>query len=142
MIFMVTIFWYHCTYHHKIKQTRLVNSDKRLHINTYAKTSTYTPFWKYFGDPESMLHFKIPTWTRPRQLFDLSIFFSSRFCPIFILCMGVLTPMTSGIVSSAVIAGLYKAAGIKMAPLYAMFWGVGQTLLSAAVGFTRILATL
>lgn len=56
--------------------------------------------------------------------------------------MGVLTPMSSGIVSSAVIASLYKAATIKMAPLYAMFWGVGQTLLSAAVGFTRILATL
>lgn len=56
--------------------------------------------------------------------------------------MGILTPMTSGVVSSAIIASVYKASMIKMAPLYAMFWGVGQTLLSAAVGFTRILATL
>lgn len=65
-----------------------------------------------------------------------------RFCPIFILCMGILTPMTSGIVSSAIIACVYKASMIKMTPLYAIVWGVGQTLLSAAVGVTRILATL
>lgn len=56
--------------------------------------------------------------------------------------MGILTPMTSGIVSSAIIAFVYTASQMKMAPLYAMFWGVGQTLLSAAVGVTRILATL
>ncbi|XKL63814.1 hypothetical protein PGB90_006178 [Kerria lacca] len=62
-----------------------------------------------------------------------------KFCPIFILCMGILTPMTSGVVSSAIIASVYKASMIKMAPLYAMFWGVGQTLLSAAVGFTLII---
>ena len=56
--------------------------------------------------------------------------------------MGILTPMSSGIVSSAIIAFVYKASMIKMVPLYAMLWGVGQTLLSAAVGVTRILATL
>lgn len=56
--------------------------------------------------------------------------------------MGILTPMTSGIVSSAIIACVYKASMIKMTPLYAIVWGVGQTLLSAAVGVTRILATL
>lgn len=65
-----------------------------------------------------------------------------RFCPTFILFMGILTPITSGVVSSAIIAFVYRASMIPMAPLYAMFWGTGQTLLSAAVGFTRILATL
>lgn len=50
--------------------------------------------------------------------------------------------MTSGIVSSAIIASVYKASMIEMTPLYAIVWGVGQTLLSAAVGVTRILATL
>lgn len=56
--------------------------------------------------------------------------------------MGVLKPMTSGIVSSAIIASVYRACNFEMAPMYAILWGVGQTLLSAAVGFTRILATL
>lgn len=65
-----------------------------------------------------------------------------KYCPIFILIMGVFQPLTSGIVSSAMIALVYSCASMKMAPVYAMFWGVGQTLLSAAVGFTRILATL
>jgi Putative transmembrane protein 170. len=67
---------------------------------------------------------------------------STRYCPIFILIMGVFPPLTSGIISSAMIAMVYSCAEMSMAPVYAMFWGVGQTVLSAAVGFTRILATL
>lgn len=65
-----------------------------------------------------------------------------RFFPLFILLVGIFAPLSSGIVSSATIAFVYRASSIQMQPLYAMFWGVGQTLLSAAVGFTRILATL
>ncbi|XP_050540269.1 transmembrane protein 170A [Daktulosphaira vitifoliae] len=65
-----------------------------------------------------------------------------KFFPLFILLVGIFAPLSSGIVSSAIIAFVYRASSIQMQPLYAMFWGVGQTLLSAAVGFTRILATL
>ncbi|XP_018330981.1 transmembrane protein 170B [Agrilus planipennis] len=65
-----------------------------------------------------------------------------KYFPILILVMGVLPPITSGIVSSAVIAFVYRASSYPMEPLYALFWGVGQTVLSASIGFTRILATL
>ncbi|XP_067002771.1 transmembrane protein 170A [Anabrus simplex] len=65
-----------------------------------------------------------------------------KFFPIFILVMGVLAPLTSGVVSSAAVAFVYRASNYQMAPLYALLWGVGQTVLSACIGFTRILATL
>lgn len=65
-----------------------------------------------------------------------------KFFPILILLMGVVVPVVSGAVSSAAIAFVYRASSCKMNPLYALFWGVGQTVLSASVGFTRILATL
>ncbi|KAF5306429.1 hypothetical protein FQR65_LT07341 [Abscondita terminalis] len=65
-----------------------------------------------------------------------------KFFPILILLMGVLPPITSGIVSSAVIAFVYKSATYPMEPLYALLWGVGQTVVSGCIGFTRILATL
>lgn len=65
-----------------------------------------------------------------------------KFFPIFILVMGIVPPLTSGVVSSAAIAFVYRYSSFPMAPLYAFFWGVGQTALSACIGFTRILATL
>lgn len=65
-----------------------------------------------------------------------------KFFPIIILVMGTFAPLSSGVVSSAAIAFVYRASSLQMDPLYALFWGVGQTILAAAVGFTRILATL
>lgn len=65
-----------------------------------------------------------------------------KFFPIFILVMGVMAPTTSGILSSAAIAFVYRASSLQMSPVYAMLWGIGQTVMSACVGFTRILATL
>ncbi|RZF39408.1 hypothetical protein LSTR_LSTR000929 [Laodelphax striatellus] len=65
-----------------------------------------------------------------------------KFFPVLILLMGVVQPISSGVVSSAAIASVYRASMIQMAPVYALLWGVGQTVLAAAVGFTRILATL
>lgn len=67
---------------------------------------------------------------------------SVRFFPVMIIFMGTFTPLTSGAMSSAAIAFVYRASSLKMMPGYAVIWGVGQTLLGAAVGFTRILATL
>jgi Putative transmembrane protein 170 len=65
-----------------------------------------------------------------------------RFFPVLLLLMGVVTPVTSGAVSSAVIAIVYVAADLKMLELYALMYGVGQTALGACLGITRILATL
>ncbi|XP_032452035.1 transmembrane protein 170A isoform X2 [Nasonia vitripennis] len=65
-----------------------------------------------------------------------------KFFPLLILTMGVLMPLTSGVVSSAAVAFVYGSAGYQMAPQYALLWGIGQTVLAACVGFTRILATL
>lgn len=56
--------------------------------------------------------------------------------------MGVITPAVTGIVSSAAIAFVYRASSFPMNPLYALFWGCGQTILTGCIGFTRILATL
>lgn len=65
-----------------------------------------------------------------------------RFFSILILVMGVLSPATSGVISSASIAFVHRASSLQMLPVWAMIWGVGQTALSACIGFTRILATL
>lgn len=65
-----------------------------------------------------------------------------RFFSILILVMGVISPATSGVVSSATISFVHRASSLQMSPVYAMVWGVGQTVLSACIGFTRILATL
>uniref|UniRef100_A0A182IUN4 Transmembrane protein 170A n=1 Tax=Anopheles atroparvus TaxID=41427 RepID=A0A182IUN4_ANOAO len=65
-----------------------------------------------------------------------------RFFSIFIFVMGVLSPATGGVVSSTVIAFVHQASSFQMSPIMAMIWGVGQTIVSACFGFTRILATL
>ncbi|EDV90863.1 transmembrane protein 170A [Drosophila grimshawi] len=65
-----------------------------------------------------------------------------RFFSILILVMGFLSPATSGIISSAVIAFVHRASIFPMSPIIALFWGVGQTIISACLGFFRILATL
>ncbi|CAG9561324.1 unnamed protein product [Danaus chrysippus] len=65
-----------------------------------------------------------------------------KFFPVLLIIMGVVCPVTSGVASSAAIAFIYRAANLAMPPIHAMIWGVGQTILGAGIGFTRILATL
>uniref|UniRef100_A0A0B6ZP59 Transmembrane protein 170A n=1 Tax=Arion vulgaris TaxID=1028688 RepID=A0A0B6ZP59_9EUPU len=65
-----------------------------------------------------------------------------RWIPAAILAMGVLSPLTGGVVSSAAIAGVYRASDFVMMPLYALVWGVVQTFLVVVISFSRILATL
>uniref|UniRef100_A0A3Q2PIG6 Transmembrane protein 170B n=1 Tax=Fundulus heteroclitus TaxID=8078 RepID=A0A3Q2PIG6_FUNHE len=43
---------------------------------------------------------------------------------------------------TAAVAGVYRVAGKRMAPLEALVFGVGQTTLSVVISFSRILATL
>lgn len=65
-----------------------------------------------------------------------------KFFPVVIIFMGLVTPALTGIVSSAAIAFVYRASSLPMNPLYALFWGCGQTVVTGSLGFTRILATL
>jgi hypothetical protein len=65
-----------------------------------------------------------------------------RFTPVAIIAMGFLWPITGGAITSAAIAGVYRASGFEMAPMYALAWGVGQTIVVIFISFTRILATL
>lgn len=65
-----------------------------------------------------------------------------KFFPVLLIVYGVVTPVTSGIASSAAIAFIYRAAHIVMPAPHALIWGIGQTVLGAGIGFTRILATL
>lgn len=66
----------------------------------------------------------------------------ARFMPIAILLMGVLGPVCGGVLTSAAIAGVYKAAGKTMIPLEALVFGVGQSLCVLIISFLRVLATL
>ncbi|XP_077983038.1 transmembrane protein 170A-like [Glandiceps talaboti] len=65
-----------------------------------------------------------------------------RFIPVAIIIMGFLGPMTGGSITSVAIAGVYRAAGFTMEPLYAMVFGIGQTTMVLVVSFSRILATM
>ncbi|KAK9303043.1 hypothetical protein QLX08_005150 [Tetragonisca angustula] len=65
-----------------------------------------------------------------------------KFFPLLIIIMGILLPLTSGVLSSAAVAFVYRASRYPLPPLYALFWGIGQTVVAGCVGFTRILATL
>lgn len=65
-----------------------------------------------------------------------------KFYSVMILLMGAIIPCSLGLMSSAVIALVYKHSSFSMFPIHAMMWGVGQTVIHASVGFTRILATL
>ncbi|CAG7730507.1 unnamed protein product [Allacma fusca] len=65
-----------------------------------------------------------------------------RFFPILVFLMGIITPGTSGMVTSATIAFVYRASTLTLFPFYAFLYGTGQTLLFILFSFTRILATL
>nr|XP_040017588.1 transmembrane protein 170A isoform X2 [Gasterosteus aculeatus aculeatus] len=66
----------------------------------------------------------------------------ARFMPIAILLMGLLGPVFGGMLTSAAIAGVYKAAGKRMISLEALVFGVGQSFCVLIISFLRVLATL
>ncbi|NXS68899.1 T170A protein, partial [Pandion haliaetus] len=75
-------------------------------------------------------------------LFTLRHHKYGRFMSVSLLLMGIVGPITAGILTSAAIAGVYRAAGKKMIPFEALIFGVGQTFCVVVVSFLRILATL
>ncbi|KTF83133.1 hypothetical protein cypCar_00032086 [Cyprinus carpio] len=66
----------------------------------------------------------------------------ARFFPVGILLMGIIGPLFGGVLTSAAIAGVYKAAGKSMFSLEALVFGVGQSLCVFIISFFRVLATL
>ncbi len=65
-----------------------------------------------------------------------------RFYSLMILFMGFILPLTLGLLSSASVAFVYKTSSFGMSTSHAIMWGVGQTVIHAFFGVTRILATL
>ncbi|XP_056382373.1 transmembrane protein 170A isoform X1 [Hyla sarda] len=88
----------------------------------------------------SSLFFHIPAGLL--ALFTLRHHKYGRFMSVGILLMGILGPISAGILTSAAIAGVYKAAAKEMIPFEALVLGVGQTFCVLVVSFLRILATL
>uniref|UniRef100_A0A8C5PAD3 Transmembrane protein 170A n=1 Tax=Leptobrachium leishanense TaxID=445787 RepID=A0A8C5PAD3_9ANUR len=76
------------------------------------------------------------------SLFTLRHHKYGRFMTVGILLMGIIGPITAGILTSAAIAGVYRAAAKDMIPFEALVLGVGQTFCVLMVSFLRILATL
>ncbi|KAM4606808.1 transmembrane protein 170A [Discoglossus pictus] len=88
----------------------------------------------------SSLFFHIPTGLL--ALFTLRHHKYGRFMSVAILLMGIVGPISAGILTSAAIAGVYRAAAKEMIPFEALVLGVGQTFCVLIVSFLRILATL
>ncbi|XP_078270497.1 transmembrane protein 170B [Rhinoraja longicauda] len=65
-----------------------------------------------------------------------------RVVSVVAVLVGFLASVTGGMITSAAVAGVYRVAGKTMVPLEALVFGAGQTLLTAVISFSRILATL
>ncbi|XP_071504058.1 transmembrane protein 170B-like [Diadema setosum] len=65
-----------------------------------------------------------------------------RLYSLLVILMGFLGPITGGILSSAIIAGLFETTEVTMIPLWALVCGWGQTIMVAVISFSRILGTL
>ncbi|XP_077974205.1 transmembrane protein 170B-like [Styela clava] len=65
-----------------------------------------------------------------------------RWYCLSIVIMGFFTPLTEGVISSALIAGVYVSLGWTMVPKFALVWGAGQTAAVIALSWTRLLSTL
>uniref|UniRef100_A0A8C5KA31 Transmembrane protein 170A n=2 Tax=Jaculus jaculus TaxID=51337 RepID=A0A8C5KA31_JACJA len=75
-------------------------------------------------------------------LFTLRHHKYGRFMSVSILLMGIVGPNTTGILTSAAIAGVYRAAGKEVIPFEALTLGTGQTFCVVVISFLRIIATL
>lgn len=65
-----------------------------------------------------------------------------RLISVVLVSIGFLASVTGAMITSAAVASVYRVAGKKMAPLEALVFGVGQTLLTLVISFSRLLATL
>ncbi|KAM5263169.1 transmembrane protein 170A isoform 1-T1 [Ctenodactylus gundi] len=104
--------------------------------------SSFTEMWYgvFLWALVSSLFFHVPAGLL--ALFTLRHHKYGRFMSVSILLMGIVGPITAGILTSAAIAGVYRAAGKEMIPFEALTLGTGQTFCVVVVSFLRILATL
>ncbi|KAI5091141.1 transmembrane protein 170B, partial [Silurus meridionalis] len=65
-----------------------------------------------------------------------------RLITLVLISTGFLASIIGGVLTSAVVAWVYRVAGKDMAPLEALVFGLGQTTLTLLISFSRILATL
>ncbi|MBN3310780.1 T170B protein, partial [Amia calva] len=65
-----------------------------------------------------------------------------RLITFILIRAGFLASLTGGVITSAAVAGVYRVAGKDMAPMEALVFGVGQTVLTILISVSRILATL
>ncbi|XP_053324438.1 transmembrane protein 170B [Spea bombifrons] len=65
-----------------------------------------------------------------------------RLICVVMTIIGFLASVTGAMITSAAVAGIYQVAGKYMAPLEALVFGVGQTVLTVIISFSRVLATL
>ncbi|KAM9307585.1 transmembrane protein 170B [Gastrophryne carolinensis] len=65
-----------------------------------------------------------------------------RLISVVLVSIGFLASVTGAMITSAAVAGIYQVAGKNMAPLEALVFGVGQTVLSVIISFSRVLASL
>uniref|UniRef100_A0A8C5RZK2 Transmembrane protein 170B n=1 Tax=Laticauda laticaudata TaxID=8630 RepID=A0A8C5RZK2_LATLA len=65
-----------------------------------------------------------------------------RVISVIVVSIGFLSSVTGAMITSAAVAGIYRVAGKSMAPMEALVFGVGQTVLTIIISFSRILATL
>ncbi|NXJ18795.1 T170A protein, partial [Dicrurus megarhynchus] len=110
---------------------------------TYSSPlSTFPEMWYgvFLWALVSSLAFHVPA--ALLALFTLRHHKYGRFMSVSVLLMGIVGPITAGTLTSAAIAGVYRAAGKKMIPFEALIFGVGQTFCVVVVSFLRILATL
>nr|XP_033786051.1 transmembrane protein 170B isoform X1 [Geotrypetes seraphini] len=65
-----------------------------------------------------------------------------RILSLILVSVGFLCSVSGAMITSAAVASIYRVAGKRMAPLEAFVFGVGQTVFTIMISFSRILATL
>ncbi|XP_029446524.1 transmembrane protein 170B [Rhinatrema bivittatum] len=65
-----------------------------------------------------------------------------RLMSLILISVGFLASVSGAMITSAAVAGIYRVAGKNMAPLEALVFGIGQTVFTIIISFSRMLATL
>ncbi|XP_076820737.1 transmembrane protein 170B-like [Clavelina lepadiformis] len=76
------------------------------------------------------------------SFFSLRKHKQGRWYFVSVAIMGIIMPLTGGIITSAVIAGIYQALSWVMPVETALVWGAGQTVAVTFLSFSRLLQTL
>ncbi|KAG8442380.1 hypothetical protein GDO86_011249, partial [Hymenochirus boettgeri] len=65
-----------------------------------------------------------------------------RLISVVLVSIGFLASVTGAMITSAAVAGIYRVAGKNiLLPLEALVFGIGQTVLTVIISFSRVLAT-